>query len=90
MKLCLLITVLLGWLLVPTHCASEQKRIDKLEFSVVTRELDLTSNLAKEKTRIVLENKGDKPVSSFLYTIPRGVSDKLAYIGGQVGYCNFY
>ena len=63
---------------------TQDKRIDKLEFSAVTRELDLTSNLAKEKTTIVVENKDEKTISSFIYTIPRSAADKLAYIGGQV------
>lgn len=74
-------------LLATARAASEQDRIDKLEFSAVTRELDLTSNLAKEKTTIVVENKDSKSISSFLYTIPRGASDKVAYIGGQVSLC---
>lgn len=63
---------------------SQDKRIDKLEFSTVTRELDLTSNLVKEKTTIVIENKDEKSISSFLYTISRTAADKLAYVGGQV------
>ena len=63
---------------------SQDKRIDKLEFSAVTRELDLTSNLVKEKTTIVMENKDEKTISSFLYTISRSAADKLTYIGGQV------
>lgn len=83
MKLCVLV---IAWCLVgATQVASAQdKRIDKLEFSAVTREIDLTSNLVKEKTTIVVENKDQKTISSFLYTIPRSAADKLAYIGGQV------
>ena len=64
--------------------ATDQNRIDKLEWSVVTRELDLTSALVKEKTTVVIENKDTKSVSHFLYTVQRGAADKLAYIGGQV------
>ena len=83
MKLCVVVIV---WCLVAATQAapSQDKRIDKLEFSAVTRELDLTSNLVKEKTTIVVENKDQKSISSFLYTIPRSAADKLAYIGGQV------
>ena len=76
-------------LLVTARAASGAERIDKIEFSAVTREVDLTSNLAKEKTTIVVENKDTKPVSSFLYTITRGVTDKLSYIGGQVSFYPF-
>jgi hypothetical protein len=81
MKLCV---VLIAWCLVAATKASQDKRIDKLEFSAVTREIDLTSNLVKEKTTIVVENKDQKSISWFLYTIPRSAADKLAYIGGQV------
>ena len=71
-------------LLATARAASGAERIEKIEFSAVTREVDLTSNLAKQKTTIIVENKDSKTISSFLYTIPRGVTDKLAYIGGQV------
>lgn len=71
-------------LLATARAASGAERIDKIEFGAVTREVDLTSNLAKEKTTIIVENKDSKTISSFLYTISRGVTDKLAYIGGQV------
>ena len=79
--------LVLAWCLVAAAQAApskDDKRIDKLEFSAVTREIDLTSNLVKEKTTIVVENKDQKSVSSFLYTIPRAAADKLAFIGGQV------
>ena len=87
----LFVLVLVGCLMVAVHAApSQDERIAKLEFSAVTRELDLTSNLVKEKTTIVLENKDEKSVSSFLYTIPRSAADKLAYIGGKVCAVMFY
>ena len=82
MKVCVLV---MAWCLVAAMAqVSQDKRIDKLEFSAVTREIDLTSNLVKEKTTIVVENKDQKSISWFLYTIPRSAADKLAYIGGQV------
>ena len=71
-------------LLATARAANGAERLDKIEFSVVTREVDLTSNLAKEKATIMVENKDSKTISSFLYTISRGVTDKLAYLGGQV------
>ena len=80
MKVCVL---LLG-LLATALAATDQDRIDKLEFSAVTRELDVTSTLVKEKTTLTIENKDSKSISHFLFTVQRGASDKLAYIGGQV------
>ena len=83
-------------MLATARAASGAERIDKIEFSAVTREVDLTSNLAKEKTTIIVENKDSKTISSFLYTIARSATDKLAYVGGQVSLypttnpCNFY
>ena len=80
MKICVLLLGLLATVL----AATDQDRLDKLEFNLVTRELDLTSALVKEKTTLVIENKDSKSISHFLFTVQRGASDKLAYIGGQV------
>ena len=81
MKLCLL---LVGCLLAMARAANGDGRVDKIEFGAVTREIDLSSNVAKEKTTIQVENKDSKSISSFLFTVGRGSTDKLAYIGGQV------
>ena len=80
MKICVL---LLG-LLATALAASDQDRIDKLELNVLTRAIDLTSALVKEKTTLTIENKDSKSISHFLFTVQRGANDKLAYIGGQV------
>ena len=81
MKLCLLVV---ACLLATARASNDNGRVDKIEFGTVTREIDVSSNLAKEKTTILVENKDTKSISSFLYTVARGSSDKLAYIGGQV------
>lgn len=62
-------------------------RVEPLELSLVTREVDLNTHLAKIKSTIVLENKSDKPISQFLYTVDGDVSDKVAYIGASVSLC---
>lgn len=80
----LLCALAVGCLLASAHAAGAEQKVDKIEFGTVTRELDLTSNLAKEKTTILVENKDTKSISHFLYAVQRQTSDKLAYIGGQV------
>ena len=62
-------------------------RVNKLELSLVTREIDLNSHLAKIKSTIVLENKGESSVSEFLYTVDGDHKDKVAFIGASVSVC---
>lgn len=59
-------------------------RVETLELSTVTREVDLTSPLVKQKVTMVVENKGSKAVSTLLYTVEPQLAQKLAYITAQV------
>ena len=59
-------------------------RVEALEITSVTREIDLTSPLVKQKVTMVIENKAAKAVSSVYYTVERQLAKKLAYIGAQV------
>lgn len=59
-------------------------RVEALELTSVTREVDLTSPLVKQKVTMVIENKASKAVSSVYYTLERQLAKKLAYIGAQV------
>ena len=59
-------------------------RVEALELTLVTREVDLTSPLVKQKVTMVIENKASRAVSSVYYTLERQLAKKLAYIGAQV------
>lgn len=59
-------------------------RVEALELSRVTREVDLSSPLVKQKVIMVVENKGSKPVTSVLYTVEPQLSGKVGYINAQV------
>lgn len=59
-------------------------RVEQLELSRVTREVDLTSPLVKQKVTLAVENKGSKPVTNFLYTVESQLARKVAYISAQV------
>ncbi len=59
-------------------------RVEALELTSVTREVDLTSPLVKLKVTMVVENKASKAVSSVYYTVERQLAKKLAYIDAQV------
>ena len=59
-------------------------RVEDLELTRVTREVDLTSPLAKQKVSMVVENKGTKPVTSVLYMVEPQLTDKVAFISAQV------
>lgn len=59
-------------------------RVEALELATVTREVDLTSPLVKQKVTMVLENKGSKAVTSVLYTVEPQLEDKVAFISAQV------
>ena len=52
--------------------------------SRVARVLDLTTHLVKQKASITVENGGEGPLRSFLYTVEPSLANKLAYIGAQV------
>ena len=59
-------------------------RVEELTLSRVTREVDLTSPLVKQKVTMALENDGPKPVSVVLFTVEPQLAGKVAYIGAQV------
>ena len=59
-------------------------RVEALELSTVTREVDLTSPLVKQKVTMVVENKGSKAVAALLYTVEPQLAQKVAYITAQV------
>ena len=50
-----------------------------------SRELDLTTHLVKQTVGLTVENTGESPLTSLLYTVDSGLADKLAFIGAQVG-----
>lgn len=60
-------------------------RVEALELVTVTREVDLTTPLVKQKVTMVVENKGSKPISILLYTVEPQLASKVSYIGAQVG-----
>lgn len=47
------------------------------------RELDLTTHLAKQTVSLTVQNTGERPLSSLLYTVETSLADKLAFIGAQ-------
>lgn len=59
-------------------------RVEALELSRVTREVDLTTALAKEKVTLVIENKGNKAINYVLYTVEPQLANHVAYLGAQV------
>lgn len=64
--------------------APPDNRVEALELATVTREVDLTSPLVKQKVTMVLENKGSKAVTVMLYTVEPQLADKVAHISAQV------
>lgn len=59
-------------------------RVEALELSRVSREVELNSPLVKQKVTMVIENKGSKPVNSLLYLVEPQLAEKVAYIGAHV------
>ena len=59
-------------------------RVEQLELSRVTREVDLSSPLVKQVVTMVVDNKGSKPVTNVLYTLESQLAKKVAFIGAQV------
>lgn len=83
---CVLVSVALVFCvgLVAGKKGPPDNRVESLELTSVTREVDLTSPLVKQKVTMVVENKANKAVSSVYYTVERQLANKLAYIGAQV------
>lgn len=52
--------------------------------SEVTRNVDISSQIAKSTVSLRLENSGDAPASSFHVPIDASLSDHLAYISASV------
>ncbi len=68
-------------------CSSRQppdNRVEALEITRLTRDVDLTSPLAKEKVTMVLENKGKKPTSYVLYAVEPRLAGNVAHISAEV------
>ena len=68
-------------------CSGRQppdNRVEALEITRVTRDVDLTTSLAKEKVTMVVENKGKKSCTYVLYTVEPLVANNLAYISAEV------
>ena len=59
-------------------------RVEALELSRVTREVDLSSPLVKQKVIMAVENKGSTPVTSVLYMVEPQLAGKVGYITAQV------
>ena len=52
--------------------------------SEVTRNIDLSSQIAKSSLTLRFENTGDPPVTSFYVPIDASLSEKLAHISASV------
>lgn len=61
-------------------------RVEALEITRLTRDVDLTSPLAKEKVTMVIENKGKKPTNYVLYAVDPRLTGNVAHISGEVSY----
>ena len=59
-------------------------RVEELKLAHVTREVDLTTALAKEKVTMEVENVGSKAVGYVLYTVEPALAGKVAYINALV------
>lgn len=59
-------------------------RVENLELTSVSREVDLSSPLVKQKVTMVVENKASGAVTSVLYTVEPQLADKVAYVGAKV------
>ena len=73
----------LSLLLVSLSCAADEVSRDVV-LSYVSRDLDLTTHLVKERISLTVENGGESSLRWFLYTVDPSISSKLAYIGAQV------
>ena len=83
MKVLLCVVSLLSLLLASVSCAADEVSRDVV-LSYVSRDLDLTTHLVKERTSLTVENGGKGSLRWFLYTVDPSISSKLAYIGAQV------
>lgn len=71
-------------LLLIASAAAADDGNEKLVITRASREVDLSSNLAKEVVTITLSNDGDATVSSFLYTLDASSSAYLAHLSVKV------
>lgn len=55
-----------------------------LVLSSVSRELDLTTPLVKQKVTMVVENRGSSAVTQFLFSIDSSLTSKVSYLGAKV------
>ena len=50
----------------------------------MSREIDLTSQLVKCQVAVTLQNAGNKPLTSFLYTVDANLAKDLSFLGAEV------
>lgn len=72
------------FLILAARCLAQEEVSKDITVLRMARELDLTSQLVKQKVSITLQNIGVKPVASFLYAVDPVLAEKLAYVGAQV------
>ena len=80
----LLVVVALHADVVTCRKGPPDNRVEQLELTRVTREVDLASPLVKQKVTMVVENKGSKPVNNVLYVVESQLSKRVGYISAQV------
>ena len=50
----------------------------------VTRKIDITTQVAKYTTTVVVKNSGSSPEKEFVYVIEPQLSERLAYISAKI------
>ena len=81
MAACSLAVVLL---VLVAQCLAQEDVAKDVTVLRMARELDLTSQVVKQKIAITIQNSGVKPVASFLYVVDPSLVEKLVYVGAQV------
>ena len=71
-------------LILAAQCLAQDEVTKDITVLRMARELDLASQLVKQKVTITFQNSGTKPVASFLYTVDPALAGKLSYVGAQV------
>ena len=78
-----LVLIILLSLLVVRYSLAEEPN-DKLLITRASRELDVTSQIVKQSVSLTVQNEGDSPAKSLLYTVDSSISQRLAYIQAVV------
>ncbi|KAL5475024.1 hypothetical protein EMCRGX_G027071 [Ephydatia muelleri] len=71
-------------LILAAQCLAQDEVTKDITVLRMARELDLASQLVKQKVTITFQNSGTKPVASFLYTVDPALAGKLSYVGAQL------